>query len=76
MMIAPPSIDIVPSPWTATPFPTVAAGAPSASRGQPSRVDCVDDPDDDEDDLAHLEVDPDLDSLREHPEFRELLGHE
>ena len=28
------------------------------------------------DDLAHLEVDPDLDSLREHPEFRELLGHE
>jgi tetratricopeptide (TPR) repeat protein len=27
------------------------------------------------DDLAHLEVDPDLDSLREHPEFRELLGH-
>jgi tetratricopeptide (TPR) repeat protein len=27
-------------------------------------------------DLAHLEVDPDLDSLREHPEFRELLGHE
>jgi len=26
--------------------------------------------------LAHLEVDPDLDSLREHPEFRELLGHE
>jgi len=28
------------------------------------------------DDLAHLEVDPDLDSLREHPEFRELLGQE
>ena len=28
------------------------------------------------DDLAHLEVDPDLDSLREHPEFREVLGHE
>jgi tetratricopeptide (TPR) repeat protein len=28
------------------------------------------------DDLAHLEVDPDLDSLREHPEFRELLGRE
>ena len=28
------------------------------------------------DDLAHLEVDPDLDSLREHPEFRELLGHD
>jgi len=27
------------------------------------------------DDLAHLEVDPDLDSLRAHPEFRELLGH-
>lgn len=28
------------------------------------------------DDLAHLEVDPDLDSLREHPDFRELLGQE
>ena len=27
------------------------------------------------DDLAHLEVDPDLDSLREHPDFQELLGH-
>ena len=28
------------------------------------------------DDLAHLEVDPDLDSLRERPDFRALLGHE
>jgi tetratricopeptide (TPR) repeat protein len=28
------------------------------------------------DDLAHLEVDPDLDSLRERPDFRSLLGHE
>jgi len=27
------------------------------------------------DDLAHMESDPDLESLREHPEFRELLGH-
>jgi hypothetical protein len=27
-------------------------------------------------DLAHLEVDPDLDSLRERPDFRALLGHE
>ena len=27
------------------------------------------------DDLAHLEVDPDLESLRENPDFRELLGH-
>lgn len=26
------------------------------------------------DDLAHLEVDPDLDSLREDPEFRSLFG--
>jgi tetratricopeptide (TPR) repeat protein len=26
------------------------------------------------DDLAHMESDPDLASLREHPEFRELLG--
>ncbi len=28
------------------------------------------------DDLAHLEVDPDLDSLRARPDFRALLGHE
>ncbi|MFM1997766.1 MAG: hypothetical protein RLZZ111_2153 [Planctomycetota bacterium] len=28
------------------------------------------------DDLAHLEVDPDLDSLREHPDFKELLGRD
>jgi len=28
------------------------------------------------DDLAHLEIDPDLDSLRERPDFRALLGHE
>jgi tetratricopeptide (TPR) repeat protein len=28
------------------------------------------------DDLAHLEVDPDLDSLRGRPDFRALLGHE
>jgi hypothetical protein len=28
------------------------------------------------DDLAHLEVDPDLDSLREHPAYRELLGQD
>jgi tetratricopeptide (TPR) repeat protein len=28
------------------------------------------------DDLAHLEVDPDLDSLRNHPEFRALLGQD
>ncbi|NBW96591.1 MAG: hypothetical protein EBR28_07620 [Planctomycetia bacterium] len=28
------------------------------------------------DDLAHLEVDPDLDSLRERPDFRALLGNE
>jgi tetratricopeptide (TPR) repeat protein len=27
------------------------------------------------DDLAHMESDPDLESLREHPEFLELLGH-
>ena len=27
------------------------------------------------DDLAHMESDPDLDSLRERPEFRALLGH-
>jgi len=27
------------------------------------------------DDIAHMESDPDLASLREHPEFRELLGH-
>jgi len=26
------------------------------------------------DDLAHLEVDPDLDSLRDDPEFRSLFG--
>lgn len=26
------------------------------------------------DDLAHMEVDPDLDSLRERPDFRALLG--
>jgi tetratricopeptide (TPR) repeat protein len=26
------------------------------------------------DDLDHMEVDPDLDSLRERPDFRELLG--
>ena len=26
------------------------------------------------DDIAHLEVDPDLDSLRERPDFRALLG--
>ena len=28
------------------------------------------------DDLAHLDVDPDLDSLRERPDFRALLGRE
>ena len=28
------------------------------------------------DDLAHLEVDPDHDSVRERPDFRALLGHE
>lgn len=28
------------------------------------------------DDLAHMDVDPDLDSLRELPEFRALLGRE
>ena len=27
------------------------------------------------DDIAHLESDPDLDSLRDHPDFQELLGH-
>jgi tetratricopeptide (TPR) repeat protein len=28
------------------------------------------------DDLAHLDVDPDLDTLRERPDFRELLGRD
>ena len=28
------------------------------------------------DDLAHLEADPDLESLRDRPDFRALLGHE
>jgi len=27
------------------------------------------------DDIAHLETDPDLDSLRDLPDFQELLGH-
>ena len=27
------------------------------------------------DDLAHLETDPDLESLHGHPDFQELLGH-
>jgi tetratricopeptide (TPR) repeat protein len=27
------------------------------------------------DDIAHLETDPDLESLRDHPDFQELLGH-
>jgi tetratricopeptide (TPR) repeat protein len=28
------------------------------------------------DDLAHIDVDPDLDTLRERPDFRELLGRD
>lgn len=54
MLIAPLCIDIV-APWPAMPFQPPADGPLPAGRRTAGRIECVDDPDEDEDDLGDEE---------------------
>ena len=55
MLIAPPCLDIVPPFRTAGPCPFPAEGLQSTGRRGSSRVECADDPEDDEEDLGDEE---------------------